>query len=133
MTETRSMVIFRFVGLLYLLSGIWCAMKPDLAAGFLGFQLTGTLGQAEFFSVYGGLQVGIAMAILLTSYIPAYRLAALFFTALFSLGLFSFRSMSFWLFDQSAVIAFMLCLEGFLTLILWGAWWGARERLVKSS
>ena len=116
------MLAFRFVGFLYLLSGMWCALKPQLAAEFLGFTLNSPLGLAEFFSVYGGLQCGIALAILISSFIPSYRTASCFFALLVSFGLFGFRSLSALLIDQSPPLLFMLCLEGALVLILFIVW-----------
>jgi len=116
------MLAFRCVGLLYLLSGMWCALRPQLAAEFLGFTLNSPLGLAEFFSVYGGLQCGIALAILITSFIPSYRIASSFFALIVSLGLFAFRSVSALLIDQSAPLLFMLCLEGGLVLLLLVVW-----------
>ena len=47
------MLVFRGVGILYLLSGLWCALKPELAAEFLGLHFSTSAGKAEFFSVYG--------------------------------------------------------------------------------
>ena len=95
------MLAFRGVGILYLLSGLWCALQPDLAAKFLGFQFNHSAGRAEFFSVYGGLQVGIALAILGSSLIPAYRQGACYFIFLLSLGFFLFRLLSLILIDQT--------------------------------
>jgi len=116
------MLAFRSVGFLYLLSGFWCALKPELAADSLGYKFSTALGHAEFFSVYGGLQFGIAMAILISSYIPPYRVAACFFAFLISFGLFAFRLVSILLIDQSSILIYMLCLEGFLVFLLAKIW-----------
>ena len=116
------MLIFRCVGVLYLLSGIWCALQPELAAVFLGYKFSSTLGLAEFFSVYGGLQFGIAIAILASSFMPDYRIAASFFSFVTSLGLFAFRLLSVLFMDQSAVLIYMLGLEGVLVVVLLCVW-----------
>jgi hypothetical protein len=116
------MLAFRSVGLLYLLSGLWCALKPELAADFVGFQFSHEVGKAEFFSVYGGLQVGIAVAILASSIIPAYHLGASFFAFFVSLGLFGFRLLSVILIDQSSVLIYMLLFEGFLAFLMFIVW-----------
>lgn len=52
------------VGILYLISGAWCLFNVDASASFLGFGLTNAEAYAEFASVYGGLQLGFAVAIL---------------------------------------------------------------------
>ncbi|MFT7184730.1 MAG: hypothetical protein ACI84K_000096 [Pseudohongiellaceae bacterium] len=116
------MLAFRSVGILYLLSGLWCALKPELAAGFLGLEFSHVAGKAEFFSVYGGLQVGIAIAILACSLIPTYQLGASFFAFLVSFGLFGFRLLSVISIDQSSVLIYMLFFEGFLAFLLFMVW-----------
>ncbi|MFT5718512.1 MAG: hypothetical protein ACJAWS_002011 [Oleiphilaceae bacterium] len=116
------MLAFRSVGILYLLSALWCALKPELAADFLGFQFSHAVGKAEFFSVYGGLQFGIAIAILACSVMPAYLLGASFFAFLVSFGLFGFRLLSVILIDQSPVLIYMSFLEGFLVFLLFTVW-----------
>ena len=116
------MLAFRSVGILYLLSGLWCAIQPELAANFLGFKFSHAAGKAEFFSVYGGLQFGIAVAILGSSIIPAYRLGASFFAFIFSLGFFVFRLLSLALIDQSSALIYMACLEGIIFITLLQIW-----------
>jgi hypothetical protein len=116
------MLIFRCVGLIYLVSGLWCALKPELASSFLGFELKNSIGQSEFLSVYGGLQFGFAMAILISSFVLSYRVSAVFFALVTSFGLFGFRLVSFLFIDQSPTIITMLCLEGFLAFLLFVVW-----------
>lgn len=116
------MLAFRSVGILYLLSGFWCGLRPELAAEFLGFQFSHLAAKAEFFSVYGGLQVGIAMAILACSMIPGYLLVASFFAFIVSFGLFCFRLLSVISIDQSSVLIYMLFFEGFLAILLFWVW-----------
>ena len=115
------------VGLLYLCSGLWCAWQPELAAGFLGFALTGPMANSEFFSVYGGLQVGLAVAMLCCSRIPAYIEAGLFFSMMFSGTLFLFRliSLVFYGFEEGALLA-LLVLEAAIALALAITWRRAR-------
>ena len=83
----------RVVGALYLASGLWCSINPELAAGFLGFTLS-PVGLSEFFSVYGGLQVGLGLAMLVTSFNKDYIEASLFFALITSIGLLIFRLIS---------------------------------------
>lgn len=79
------------VGCLYLLSGLWCSFQSELAAQYLGFGLNSVLAKSEFLSVYGGLQCGLATALLACAARPAYREAAVFFALCFSLVLALFR------------------------------------------
>lgn len=109
----------RIVGGLYLVSGLWCALNPELAAGFLGFTLLSN-GLTEFFSVYGGLQVGLAMAMILASTKPEYLAGGVFFAWVTSLGLLAFRIMGVLLYGGDAGIYAMAVLElGIVLLLSW--------------
>ena len=109
----------RIVGGLYLVSGLWCALNPELAAGFLGFTLLPN-GLTEFFSVYGGLQVGLAMAMILASTKPEYLAGGVFFAWVTSLGLLAFRIMGVLLYGGDAGIYAMAVLElGIVLLLSW--------------
>lgn len=107
----------RIVGGLYLVSGLWCALNPELAAGFLGFTLLQN-GLTEFFSVYGGLQVGLAMAMILASFKPAYLAGGVFFAWVTSLGLLGFRIMGVLLYGADAGVYAMAALELAIVLLL---------------
>lgn len=116
------MTLLRVVGCLYLLSGGWCAFAPGLAAGFLGFSFTGSTGYAEFFAVYGGLQVGLGAAIVMCSLNSRYIEAALYFSAILSTSLLTFRIVGMLLFGFSAELAGMALLETLIALALWTGW-----------
>lgn len=116
----------RVVGVLYLLSGLWCAWQPVAASGFLGFVLNSELAFSEFFSVYGGLQVGLGLAMLGASFRPAYIEAALYFAYVFSISLFLFRVVSAWLWGWNMALLGMLVLEAVLATLLCVSW--ARKR-----
>lgn len=120
--------LFRSVGVLYIASGLWCAFQLELATNFLGFyQLTGK-GEGEFFSVYGGLQVGIGVAMVLSSLRENYREASIYFSAIFSTSLVVFRLGSFVLYEGLESFAFMAVLEILIAFILWKIWFGTRTR-----
>ncbi|MDX1451351.1 MAG: hypothetical protein R3183_02255, partial [Oleiphilaceae bacterium] len=89
------MMLLRGVAALYALSGVWCLLQPELAAGFLALAFTAAAGKAEFVSVYGGLQLGLAIALV---WVPLnsleQQLAATRFAALVSLGLLIARCIS---------------------------------------
>jgi hypothetical protein len=107
----------KVVGILYLISGLWCAFKPELAASFLGFTLS-DVGLAEFISVYGGLQVGLGLAMMLSSVRPNYLEGALFFALITSLGLFVFRLIAISSVASGGGVYAMAVLEGLFVLVL---------------
>ncbi len=123
------MMILRLVGGLYLLSGGWCAFVPELAAGFLGFSFTANTGYAEFFAVYGGLQVGLGAAIVMCSLNRRYIEAALYFSAILSTGLLTFRLMGIVLYGISAALAGMALLEALIVLAFYAGWKSSKTGL----
>ena len=118
--------IFRSVGFLYFASGLWCAFQLDLATNFLGFYNLSEKGVGEFFSVYGGLQVGIGLAIVLCSFRDNYREAGVYFSAIFSTLLVVFRLSSFVLYGGLESFAIMAVLEVLIAFILWKIWFSIR-------
>ena len=115
------------VGALYLISGTWCAWQPELASAYLGFSLAGPLANSEFFSVYGGLQVGLAIAMLCCARIPLYIEASLFFAMLFSGILCLFRAASLALYGLETGLLLMLLLEAAIAISLLFAWQSSRK------
>ncbi|NVK37767.1 MAG: hypothetical protein HWE18_07570 [Gammaproteobacteria bacterium] len=74
----------RIVGSVYLLSAIWCFFQPEMASQGLGIQWLASHGKVEFLSVYGGLQLGLAVAMLSVSFMPKLLLGGVFFSTVFS-------------------------------------------------
>jgi hypothetical protein len=119
--------LYRFCGLLYVLSGAWCVFQSELASDFLGFVLDTASVQSEFFSVYGGLQTGLGLAMLLTSCRSGYVEAALYFSAIFSATLAIFRLLSFMLFGWHQAFIIMLFIEVMIAAALFAGWWRYRS------
>jgi hypothetical protein len=107
----------RSIGILYLLSGLWCALNPQVASDFLGYMLT-NVGLSEFFAVYGGLQVGLGVAMLIASIKTEYIEASLLFASITSLGLLVFRLIALVRFDASEGIVAMVTLEAVIVIVL---------------
>lgn len=59
MAAARSYLVL--VGLLYLGLGLYCAFAPGAASKKVGFGLQGANGTSEFITVYGGLEVALAV------------------------------------------------------------------------
>jgi hypothetical protein len=53
------------VGLLYASLAIWCSADPKTTSEKVGFQLQPGSGQSEFVTVYGGLEMGMAIIFLM--------------------------------------------------------------------
>lgn len=117
------LAILRISGVLYLFSALWCVFQADAAARFLELGLNSSLARSEFFSVYGGLQAGLGVAMLLCSYAPRYVEAALFFSATFSGCLALFRLLSCVIYGWTEVSLVMLAIELGIAMILAFGWW----------
>lgn len=114
---------YRVIGFLYLCSGAWCTFNSTIAAGFLGIIFESSLGLAEFFSVYGGLQIGIGLAMVLTSNFKHYLEGGLFFAAVLSSGLVFFRYVALVFYNQEITMILMALLESLIVLGLWWFWY----------
>lgn len=121
------MLALSLVGVLYLVSGLWCLWRPQLASAYLGFELVSPLAFSEFVSVYGGLQCGLAMGFLLSACRPVYREAACFYGWVFSATLAGFRTATVVQITQAPEALFMLVLEWVIALILLFSWWRLKQ------
>lgn len=111
------MITLRVIGVLYLLSGLWCVANPEASSQFLGMTLS-EQGMAEFVAVYGGLQVGIAVAMLGSTFNPQFIPGALYFALLVSAGLFVFRLLGIALHGAYEGLLMMAVLEGIFVVAL---------------
>jgi hypothetical protein len=121
------LLLYRVFGFLYLVSGLWCVFQLELVAGFIGFELLAEIGQSEFFTVYGGLQVGIGMSMLMTSLKAEYLEAGVYFSAIFSSFLALFRVSSFVVYGFIESFVVILVLEVFIGAALWWIWFKIKK------
>jgi hypothetical protein len=57
-------VFLALVGGAYLALAAWCAAQPERTSTAVGFTLKPGAGQSEYFTVYGGLQLALALVFL---------------------------------------------------------------------
>ena len=57
-------------GLIYLGLGLWCLAAPEIAAGGVDYLLQSDTARAEFITIYGGLDIGIGLAMLWCGPVP---------------------------------------------------------------
>lgn len=111
------------VGVAYLLLAIWCMWQPSKTAASIGFDLRPGSGQSEYFTVYGGLQLGLGLVFLLPLLRPdalSFSLTAcllvhgsLILVRALSLVLYSGISSMTWGFAALELVLFLL------SLLLW--------------
>ncbi len=116
----------RLIGLLYVALGVWCTADPRGVAQRVGFTLDSDSGVSEFVTVYGGLEVGLGVALLLTSFAPSLQAGGLVFGAIFSVALPLFRFATVLKLDVGRGVYGLFAVEILLALLLavpaWHAW-----------
>lgn len=85
------MISLLVVGVVYVLLGLWCTLRPRTTSAAVGFTLDGDRGLSEYVTVYGGLEVGLGIAMIVTALDPALRAGGLAFALVLSAALPCFR------------------------------------------
>jgi len=114
------MLTLRVIGGLYVLSALWCIFQLDVSSSALGFELINDSARVEYLSVYGGLQLGLGMAMWFTSFKPNLLKSALFFGLIFSSFLFLIRLIGVAVYNVNELMWMLLFLEGFIALAFGG-------------
>ena len=63
-------------GLIFLLYGVACLFSPELAAGYIGYELTTADKTIEVIAMYGGLQTGFGLFCLFSAFSTAHSKSA---------------------------------------------------------
>ena len=92
-------VFLTAIGLLYFWLAAWCSFQPAETSGLVGFQLRPGSGQSEFLTVYGGLELGLALTLLWPLIQSSATRLALLNCTLIHGCLVLFRGVSFFLFS----------------------------------
>lgn len=116
------MKTLRVIGGLYMLSALWCIFSLDVSANSLGFGFLNSAAQVEYLSVYGGLQLGLGMAMIAVSTKPPLLLGGLFFSLVFSWVLAISRLAGLLLYATSPLMWGLLLLETCIALALSYSW-----------
>jgi len=127
------MLILRIIGVVYIILGVWCSLLPDQTSQSVGFELINGSGMSEYITVYGGLEVGLGLAMLITSFVARLRLGGLAFTFILSACLPLFRVPTILVFDvQSTTYALMAVEIAFAILLGLALWRELRKCNTKS-
>jgi len=115
-----SMWAMCVVGAIYLALGIWCTLDPTGTSTNVGFKLVDGQGRSEFVTVYGGLEVGLGIAMILTGLSPQLRLGGLAFAAIVSLALVVFRVPTLFRYEVPSKIYYFVIAE--IVTAAWLTW-----------
>ncbi len=117
-------IFLAIVGVLYLVLGLWCAFLPKRASETVGFELLPGSGQSEFLTVYGGLEVGMALIFLCPLLRPHETVFALKACFLIHACLVVFRTVGFFTFEGITSSTYKLAIgEWAIFLVSALFWW----------
>lgn len=88
------------VGLMYLGLALWCTADPNTTSQKVGFELEKGSGQSEFVTVYGGLEFGIALILMMPLLVSDSTRFALLSCLLIHASLVLFRTISYFSFTD---------------------------------
>lgn len=114
------------VGLLYLGLACWCVFKPYQTSQAVGFELKPGSGQSEFLVIYGGLQLALALILLLPLVSLKQVESVLIFCVVVHACLVAFRTASFFRYTgiQSTTSALAVGEWIILLFAIWRIWKG---------
>jgi len=84
--------------LIYAALAIWCSLQPNTTSTKVGFSLQGDTGSSEFLTVYGGLEMGLALVLIACVLRPEFTLAGVVACVLIHGSLVVFRTISLFLY-----------------------------------
>lgn len=111
---TRAFLVI--VGLIFLAYGVACAIDPALPARLAGLAITNGDGYAELAAMYGGLQSGVGLFLVIAAFRPALMQSALLLLVL-GIGLLAVLRGAGALRSEDAVTAYTWGALAFETLV----------------
>ncbi|MEM8944536.1 MAG: DUF4345 family protein [Planctomycetota bacterium] len=116
-------IFLTVLGIAYLALAGWCMSQPAKTAASIGFEFRSASGQSEYFTIYGGLQLGLGLIFLFPLVRPDSLAFALIASLLVHGGLILARGISLVLYSGIssmtwgfAVLELVLFL---VSLLLW--------------
>lgn len=116
-------IFLPLVGLLYLVLAVWCTVQPHSTAAAVGFTLQPGAGESEFVTVYGGLELALAILFLRPLCWPASTAEPLLTCLIIHGCLVLFRTMAFFRFADIPSLTWGLAAGEWIVLLLALALW----------
>lgn len=111
------------VSAIYLALAVWCSVSPMSTSEKVGFELKGGSGQSEFMTVYGGLEFGLALVLL----IPVFKQETVSYGVLACVlvhgSLCLFRTISLFSFSDIGPMTYKLAIGEWVIFLLGAAIW----------
>ncbi len=119
-------IFLAIVGALYVFLAGWCAVQPVKTAKSIGYDLVGGGGLSEYVTVYGGIQLALALIFLW----PLYRVedtnAALAVCLVVHASLVVFRTAGFFMFGDIPSTTYYFAASEWVILLISGYLYYAR-------
>lgn len=111
-------IFLGLVGLLYAGLAIWCSVSPSVTSEKVGFEIKSGSGQSEFLTVYGGLEMGMALIFLLPLIRSEFLFSSLIACILIHVCLVVFRTVGFFLYTDISGMTYKLAAGEWVILVL---------------
>ncbi|MFQ5415984.1 MAG: DUF4345 family protein [Myxococcota bacterium] len=122
-----SKITLGFTGILFVGYGLWCAVDPDVVAGYSGLVYETPGAATEVRAMYGGLEAGFGLFLLYGLANPAYRMPALMVTLFQVGGLVLCRTIGIALSGADAYNTGGAVIEGSITALAAASLWRVRH------
>ncbi len=114
-------IFLTVVALIYMALAVWCTVDPNTTSEKIGFRLQPGSGQSEFVTVYGGLEMGMALIFLLPLVWHESTRFALVGCLLMHASLVLFRSIAYFSFTGIDSFTHRLAIGEWVILLAAGA------------
>ncbi|MCA9261955.1 MAG: hypothetical protein KDA61_22210 [Planctomycetales bacterium] len=89
-----GMIYLACVAAIYAGLGVWCTWQPETTSRKVGFELVNASGRSEYVTVYGGLEIGLALVFAASLYRPETVSFGILASVLLHAALVVFRSVT---------------------------------------
>lgn len=103
--------------LIYAALAIWCSVQPNITSAKVGFSLEGDTGRSEFLTVYGGLEMGLALILLACVVRPEFTIAGVVGCVIIHGSLVLFRTISLFLYPAVESLTWRLAIGEWAILL----------------
>lgn len=113
-----SKIFLALCGLLYAGLAIWCSVSPAVTSEKVGFEIKPGSGQSEFLTIYGGLEMGMALIFLLPLIRSEFLFSSIVACVIIHACLVTFRTVGFFLYTDLSSMTYKLAAGEWVILIL---------------
>lgn len=106
------------IGLLYFGLAMWCTFAPAETSQKIGLKLTGGSGKSEYMTVFGGMEFGLALILIVLAWRPGMANEGVLVCVLMHATLVLFRTVSLFWFSDIEPMTWKLAVGEWAILLL---------------